>query len=74
MVNEENIMRIKRPIQYMRHKDKKLYALIRKEYINAKSCYCYLVPWENRLNWERKNIKPEKITSIKLSKEYVLKE
>ncbi len=72
MGNEKSMMKLDPITKYVSRKDFDVYALIGKENIDAKSCYYYLVPWDNRFDWEEKGIKPEKITNKELSIEYIL--
>ena len=65
------IKKINPPIKCIGIKDGKFYALIEEGCnIHTKSNYYYLIPWENRLDWKRKNIEPEEILVTKFDKKY----
>jgi len=76
-MSKENVIRkINSPRKCIGRKDGKFYAIIAQLTFyrnNDPLCY-YLVPWENRLDWERKNIKPEKNSIKEFCEKYRLAE
>jgi len=50
------------PEKHIGLEDGKFYALI-----GARDLRCYVVPWENRFDWEIKNIEPIELTEEEFS-------
>jgi len=72
MSRENVIKKINPPIKCIGLKNGKFYAIIAKltDYRdNDPLCY-YLIPWENRFDWERKNIKPEENSMTEFCQKY----